>query len=91
MFPAGRSSLQVFLSGLFAAMLSVWLYTILQIALASQMNTGLGFHGLLYPFLGGLVNPLIALFAGSMGFSSIMAASGVVSGAAVKIFSRGKA
>ena len=77
LYPAGKSSLKIFVSGLFAAALTVWLYTLLQIALASQLNSNLGLHGIMFPLLGGVLNPLVALFAGTMGFSSVMAAASV--------------
>ncbi|OKH17667.1 hypothetical protein [[Limnothrix rosea] IAM M-220] len=85
LYPAAKSSLQIFVSGLFAAMLSIWMFTILQIALASQQSAALGIHGLLYPFLGGFINPFLALFAGSMGFSAVFAASGVAMNTGVKL------
>lgn len=90
LYPAAKSGLQIFISGLFAAMLSVWMFTILQIALASQQSTALGFHGLLYPFLGGFINPFLALFAGSMGFSAVFAAAGVAFGTSLKVLRLGK-
>ncbi len=90
LYPAAKSGLQIFISGLFAAMLSIWMFTILQIALASQQSAALGIHGLLYPFLGGFINPFLALFAGSMGFSAVFAASGVALGTSVKLLRLGK-
>ncbi|ANV89086.1 hypothetical protein AWQ22_15970 (plasmid) [Picosynechococcus sp. PCC 7117] len=90
LYPAAKSGLQIFISGLFAGMLSIWMFTILQIALASQQSTALGFHGLLYPFLGGLVNPFLALFAGSMGFSAVFAAAGAAFTTSLKVVHRGK-
>lgn len=90
LYPAAKSGLQIFISGLFAGMLSIWMFTILQIALASQQSTALGFHGLLYPFLGGFINPFLALFAGSMGFSAVFAAAGAAFTTSLKVVRWGK-
>ncbi len=78
LIPSQSRGFRIYLSGFLAAGTAVLLYTTLSIAAASQLDSLNTAHSILYPTITGLINPIIALLGGAIGFNAVLSGTGAI-------------